>query len=288
MTPPLTPAHPIGVHSHLFRGSPAAVAEACRRHGLACVQLTPSFPGLIFHDPGQFTPERSRMVIEPLHAAGIAIACVSGHGNLMDPDLDRRHRGILRLLALIRHCRDFGTDRVVTETGSLSPKSPWMPQAPRRSRESWDELRLILTEALDVATEHGVTLLLKPEPAQMLATAADALRLRDELAHPQLGFVMDPAHFLLGSSPEELRGRMEQVVELFGPWSPIVHLKDIAFEAGEASTPRVGQGILDYGLFLRLLDLHQPQAPLILEHLQPNEVAEVKTFLDRLSNSPPP
>src|SRR5437762_11324336 len=117
----------LGVHSHLFRGSPTAVADACRRHGLAGVQLTPGFPGLTFHEPGQITPARCRQVVEPFLAAGLRIACLSGYTNLMDPDLERRHRGIIRLHALLRHGRDFGTERVVTETGTLSPHTSLEP-----------------------------------------------------------------------------------------------------------------------------------------------------------------
>ncbi|HXG13473.1 MAG TPA: sugar phosphate isomerase/epimerase family protein [Gemmataceae bacterium] len=288
--------HPLGVHSHLFRGPPAAVAEACRRNGLTCVQLTPNFPGLIFQEPGQITPERCRRAAEPFRDAGIQIAALAASTNLMDPDLGRRHRGIIRLHALIRHCRDFGTDRVITETGSLSPKSPWLPYGPNRSRAAWTELRLIVSEALAVAAEHGVTLLLKADPVQVLATVEDAVRLRHELDHPNLGFIMDPVNFLLGAaaaaSIQDLCARfadwLEQMVEQLGRWTPVVHAKDIRIAGGEVSTPRAGRGLLDYGLFLRLLDRHQPQAPLILEHLQPSEVPQARAYLEGVMTASSP
>src|SRR5262245_51830365 len=279
-------AHPIGVHSHLFRGSPAAVVEACRRHGLTCVQLTPSFPGLLFQEPAQITPERCRQAVEPLQSAGIGIAALSGHSNLMDPNLERRHRGLVRLHALIRHCRDFGTERVVCESGSLNPKSPWLPHGPNRSPEAWAELRLIVAAALAVAAEQGVTLLLKPEPTQALASVEDAVRLRAELDHPNLGFVMDPVHFLLAASVHE-PAPLARMVEQLGRWTPIVHVKDLRMDEEKLSIPRVGRGSLDYALFLRLLDRHQPQAPLILEHLQPTEAAEARAYLERAMSAAP-
>src|SRR5437879_887313 len=171
----------LGAPSHLFRGSPAAVAAAFRQQGLTCVQLTPNFPGLGFHEPGAITPERCRRAADPFRAAGITVACLAGYIHLMDADLDRRHRGIVRLHTLIRHCRDFGTERILTETGSLCPSSPWMPHPPNRSHEAWLELRLIVAEALQVAADHGVTLLLKPGNTHVLAAVEDALRLRAEL-----------------------------------------------------------------------------------------------------------
>jgi sugar phosphate isomerase/epimerase len=283
----------LGAHSHLFRGAPAVVAEAFQRAGLNCVELTPNFPGLAFHDPIDFTPDRCRQAIAPFVAAGIRIACLSGYANLLNPNLDLRHRDIVRLHTLIRHCRDFGTGRVVTETGSLSPSSPLVSYPPNRTRSAWSELRTIMAEVLRVASDHGVTLLLKPGPTHVLATLADAVRLREELAHPCLGFVMDPAHFLINSEPGDIRvsklanadgsARLEELVEKLGPWTPIVHAKDLRWdEAGIASTPRVGRGMLDYGLLLRRLRPFQTDPPIILEHLPAGEIAAAREFMQRL------
>jgi sugar phosphate isomerase/epimerase len=269
------------VASHLFRGSPAEVAAVCRRHGLTCVQLAPNFPGLSFYQPGDVTPERCRRAAEPFAQQGIAVACLWGSANLLDPDLDRRHRGIVRLHALLRHCRDFGTESLVTEAGSLNPLSPWEPFPENRSPEAWTELRLILAEALRVAADAGVTLLLKAEAGHVLATLDDALRLRDELPHPSLGFVLDPVNYLLASPPGELGPVLERLVEQLGPRAPVVHAKDIAFGPDGVTAPRAGGGVLDYGLFLRLLDRHQPRAPIILEHLCPHEVPEAVAYLRR-------
>lgn len=271
--------HLLGVASHLFRGSPAEVAGACRRHGLTCVQLTPNFPGLPFYQPGEVTPERCRRAAEPFAREGIVVACVGGSGNLLDPDLDRRHRTVLRLHALLRHCREFGTDRLVTETGSPNPATPGSPDPANRSRETWLELRLIVAEALRVAAEAGTMLLLKPDPSHVLATAEDALRLRDELRHPNLGFVLDPVNLLLDCPREELTAALGRLVEQLGPWAPVVHAKDIAYEGDRVTAPRAGLGVLDYGLFLRLLRPYQPAAPIILEHLRPQEVADAAAYM---------
>jgi sugar phosphate isomerase/epimerase len=207
---------------------------------------------------------------------------VTGSNHLLDPDLDRRHRGIVRLHALIRHCRAFGTDMVVTETGSLSPHSPWAPFPPNRSREAWAELVLIVAEALRVAADHGVTLLLKPEPSHVFASVEDALRLRAELDHPRLNFVMDPANFLCDSPPSELTPRLGQLFERLGPWAPVVHLKDLRPGPAGFSTPRAGRGALDFPQFARLLRHFQPNAPVILEHLRPEEIAEAKAFAEQV------
>src|SRR5262249_48578588 len=159
---------------------------------------------------------------------------------------DRRHRHVVRWHALVRHCRDFGADRVVTETGSLSPASPWAPHPPNRTDAAWTELQLIVREALRVAADHGVTLLLKPGGAHVLATAADALGLRAALDAPRLAFVLDPATFLLDCLPEDLGQEVVRLADALGPFAPVVHAKDLRPDAGHAATPRAGRGLLDY------------------------------------------
>src|SRR5581483_9753571 len=158
-SPPPGTGSPLGVPSHLFRGPPEAVAEAVRHNGLGCVQLTPNFPDLPFHHPGQFSRDRCRQAADPFLARGIRIACLTGSSDLLDPDLDRRHRGVLRLHALLRHGREFGTDHVVAETGGAGGEA------------ARAELRLIVAEALRVAADAGVRLLLKPAATQALASA---------------------------------------------------------------------------------------------------------------------
>ncbi len=276
----------LGAPSHLFRGSPALVAEAFRRQGLTCVQLTPNFPGLSFHEPGAITTERCRRAADAFSAAGLTVACLSGYIHLMDADLDRRHRGIVRLHALIRHARDFATERILTETGSLCPFSPWVPQPPNRSREAWIELRLIVAEALRVAADHGVTLLLKPGNTHILATVEDAMRLREELPFPNLGFVMDPASFLLESPPTAWNAELEQIFERLGRWAPLLHAKDLRCLGDQRTTPRAGLGALDYGLIARLLRRYQPEAPIILENLRPEDVAPAKAYLEQFLVEP--
>jgi sugar phosphate isomerase/epimerase len=279
--------HRLGVHTQLFRGSPETVADTCRRLGLTCVQLTPAFPGYSFRHPVEITPERCRRVAEAFHAAGVTIACLSGSTNLLDPDLDRRHRGILRLHALVRRCRAFGTDRLVTGSGSLTPDSALAPSPDNRSPEAWTELRLIVAETVRLAAEHGVTVLLKAECGQVLASAADLLRLREEVPSSHLGFVLDPAGYLAESSPAELDRDLERLVEQLGPQAPLVHAKDLCFTPDGTSLPRAGQGVLDYGRFFRLLDRWQPEAAVILEHLRPEEAEQSRSWLQRCFSSYP-
>lgn len=276
-----TSRHPVGVATHLFRGPPEVVADTCRRQGLSCVQLTPNFPGLGFHEPGQVTSERCRRVAEPFRAAGLAVAALSAPTNLLDPDLSRRHRGLLRLHALLRHARDFGTEAVVTESGNLNPESPWEPCAANHTVAARRELVLVLREALRAAEDGGSRLLLKPSRAHAVASLDDALRLYEEVGQAALGFVLDPAELLHDVPRKDRPERLQDIVDRLSPLAPLVHLKDIQEEAdGTVSLPRIGRGELDVGRLLQRLDRWQPEAPLVLEHLRPDEVGAARSYVE--------
>src|SRR5262249_37266311 len=139
---------------------------------------------------------------------------------------------------------------------------------------------LIVSAALEVAAESGATLLLRAEPTHVLATVNDALRLADQLNDPHLGFVMDPATFLIGSQPDALAADMERLFARLGPLAPVAYAKDLRWEEDGVTVPRAGAGVLDYALFVRLLNQYQPAAPIILEHLRPDEVDAARGFVE--------
>jgi sugar phosphate isomerase/epimerase len=269
----------LGARSQLFPGSPAAVAQAFRQHGLGCVELTPGFVGLPFKDPADFQPARCREAVRPFLDAGVFIAAVNGNTNLLDADLERRHRGLTRLHAVLRHAHDFGTRYVVTETGSLSAISPYGACPENQTLEAREEFLLILAEALAVALEHGVTLLLKPHPQQLLAGVEDALWLQRTLPGSDFGFVLDPAALLTPLSPERWAEDLALICRQLAPVAPLVHAKDLRPEGIKVATPQVGEGMLDYAGLFRILRELGVAPPVILEHVQPRTLTAAVGYL---------
>lgn len=263
--------HPIGVHSHLYRGAPEVVADTLRAAGLTCVQLTPNFPGLAFNDLDEITPERCRLAAAPFLALGIEIAALSSNVRLLEPDLDQRHRGVMRWHRLIRHCRDFGTSSLTVESGR-----------PPETSEGWHELCRILEEGLRLAEAARIQLLVKASLGQALAGYADLLRLREAVPHPCLAFVFDPACWLAQTAPERRDTELLEAASRLGPYAPLMHAKDLRVDERGVALPRAGSGALDYGRILQLLKRVQPAAPIILDHVRPHEVAATRRWLEEL------
>jgi hypothetical protein len=66
----------------------------------------------------------------------------------------------------------------------------------------------------------------------------------------------------------------------------VVHCKDLSFESGGLIRPPVGRGQLDYARFGRLLRRQQPDAPLILAHLRPEDIPAAKRCLESALSRP--
>jgi sugar phosphate isomerase/epimerase len=267
--------NPIGAHSHLFRGPAPVVAQAIHEHGLSCVQLTPSFPHLRFHDPAEITRDRCRRAAEPFLLSDLIIAGLSAGDNILNPDLEQRHPAIVRLHRLVQHCRNFGTDRVIINLSLAMKRESTEPQTHTGAVPWSSEVRSIILAALRVASDNGVMLLLKLA-AKHSPSWKEACNLHAELAHANLGFVMDPAHYLEACQPEDLTRSMSCLCEELNCLAPLVHAKDLRFGPGGATSPRVGCGVLDYGSFFRLYRRYHATAPVILEHVRPSEIDEAR------------
>jgi sugar phosphate isomerase/epimerase len=277
----------IGVHSHLFRGSPSAVAACMRDHGLTCVQLTPSFPHLHFDEPGQVTADRCQRATEPFLESDLEIVALSGGENLLAPDVDRRHPAIVRLHALIRHSRDFCTGRVVLNLGHWESPDSSDSISPEPVQSS--EIGCIIAEALRVAEDHGVELLLKSDRCRISSWRASIRCILSEVPSSNVRFVMDPANYLANSLSEHLAYDVRRLCEELGPLAPLVHAKDLCFCSGGITSPRAGRGSFDYAAFFQAYHLYQPEAPVILEHLRPAEVDETRAYMEScLGKTAPP
>lgn len=262
----------LGIFTHVYQTPPAEQAATIKSLGFDCVQLRPD--GL--QDAASVNADSARAEAAPFQDAGLEIAALAGYTNLVAPD----PAGVERFYALVRHCRAFGTRYIATETGSLNPESPWEDHPDNHTEAAWQRLLPVLRKALSIAEDNGVTLLVEAYVNNIVATVRDAARLMNDLPSPALGFVLDPNNYFQKQDCADVKGHLRRVFETIGSRAPIAHAKDIRYDGGRITTPRAGAGILDYAEFIRLLKQHQPDARLIMEHLQAGEVGATKEWIE--------
>lgn len=270
----------VGAHSNLFRGEPEAVAELFVRYGLESVQIQPMFGPLAITSPSDIKPKACRDLSRPFSSAGVQVAAVSAYTNFLDPDVPRRRQMIKRFDAMIEHCRDFGTKWLVTETGTLDPEHPWSEFAENRLPASFQLFKRNIAPSVRLAEKAGVRILLKGYLYHVIHSI-DLARATYEHFGDSIGFVMDPANYFTRSMVSASTTFVRRMFERMGEFCPLAHGKDVRYVGGSLTTPRTGTGLLDYKEFLELLDEYQPDCPLILEQIRPEELRETLDFLDR-------
>ena len=209
------------------------------------------------------------------------MAAVAGYINLVCADPAIRAAGEERLHRLIDLCPEFGAPYLATETGSLNPDSEWSDHPANHTEEAWQILLPILREAVRRCEDRGVTLLIEGYVNNVIATVHDCRRLKEEIPSSHLGFMLDPNNLFEEADMADVPAHLERIFQTIGPHAPVAHAKDVIYRNGEIDTPRAGAGKLDYPAFARLMQQHQPTAPLVLEHLRESEVAETVAYVRR-------
>lgn len=272
----------LGLMSYVYAGRSAAeMAAALQAHGLTCVQIDPRQAELMEGEP--FGERRARDIREAFAERGVRVAGLSGYVNLLDPDPAKRETNVATLERMIELAAAFGTPYVMTETGSLNPTNSWRYHPDNDSEEAWQALLTIIRRLRDRAVRHGAVLLLEGFVYNVLSTPRRAETLVRELGTEGLGLVMDPFNYMTEKDlePDRQREALDDAFRRLAPFCPIAHAKDAVYTERGFQTPRAGTGAMKWELAASAFARCMADVPLILEHLQPDEVGETLRFVRR-------
>lgn len=265
-----------GIFTKIFaREKLGDALAAIRAHGLRVTQFNLACVGL------PSLPEEIPLAVQEAIRAdfrqhGVRMAAVSGTFNLIHPDVKQRALGLRRLSGLIDACPDLGTGVVTLCSGTRDPENMWRWHPDTARPEAWDDLVSALETILPLAESRGVVLAVEPEPANVIDRPLKARRLLDEMRSPALKVVMDAANLFHPGDLARIPAVLHDAFERLGEDIVLAHAKDLA-AAGEVVA--AGKGVLDYPLYLELLEQSGYSGPLILHSLSEDEVAGSAAFL---------
>jgi sugar phosphate isomerase/epimerase len=256
------------------RASVEETAEAVRRAGLEAVQLNLEAAGLE-PLPADLPRELCRRVREAFAARGIEISAVSGTFNAIHPDRGRRAECLRRAGLLASRCDDLGTRVITLCTGTRSEESMWTDHPGNRLPGAWEEMRETLGALAAHGEREGVRMAFEPEVVNVVDTAEKAERILAEIASPALAVVMDPANYFHPAMLPRMDEVLEDAFRRVGGRIALAHAKDVQPPppgAEECVRPAAGTGLLNYPLYLRLLEQHGYTGGLIMHSLAEHEV----------------
>jgi sugar phosphate isomerase/epimerase len=271
---------PPGIFTKIFvRPQLGEALAAIAAHGLAHTQFNMSCAGL-----ASLPDEIDRATQDAIRAEftrhGIRMAAVSGTFNMIHPDPKNRADGLARLRTLIEACSGLSTGVVTLCSGTRDPDNMWRRHPGNSTPAAWKDLAAALEAVLPLAEAHGVILAIEPEPSNVIDRAAKGRRLLGELRSPNLKVVMDAANLFHPGDLDHIPDVLREAFDQLGGDIALAHAKDLN---AKGEVVAAGKGVLDYDLYLNLLQLTGYTGPLILHSLAEGEVTGSAAYLNSIS-----
>jgi sugar phosphate isomerase/epimerase len=282
--------------SEFERPSLAATLDAIVGHNIGAVQFqlgsaVPSVPLRTALQMGldvlgaHLSPAFCQEIRGQLAERGLVLAAVDGTFNMIDPDEKRRWTNLGYLQQLVECCAALGTSVVTLCTGSRD-EIMWRRHPDNDTPEAMADLVAVMRAAARTAEAHGVTLAFEPEVNNVASSPERARQLIDEVGSPAVKVVMDPANIFKAGQLPQMQDKLREAFRLLGQDVALAHAKDLDHD-GEAGHLGAGQGLLDYPLYLSLLQASGFDGTIVLHQMHHLSDAEIDSCFAFVSRSAP-
>ncbi len=292
----------VGIFSGYFPYELETTAKTIRDLGFNTVQLDLHFKDLDL-SAGQITKAKAKRVSDVFRDNDLPICAISGYTNIVHPDPEHRKANVEYLKEIIRNARSFGTPYVISESGTFNPDSEWDSHPHNQTEDGYEQVREVLADLAQTAYDHGATFLLETYVNNVIGSVRETVRVFNDIRTPGLELLMDPTNYFDDSNIDNMDEVLNEVFDTLGDRVRIAHAKDVkragddksekhadigdenalashTFRGvGEIELPAAGLGSLNYDLYLQRLAERNPNAPLIIEHLDESDVPRAKQFV---------
>jgi sugar phosphate isomerase/epimerase len=269
----------IGIFAKTFPGTdPAAVLAAVRDAGYATTQFNLACAGLPSM-PNAVPDETTAAIADAARGTGVTLCALSGTYNMAHPEKAVRDDGLRRLGTVIEAAAALSIPLVTLCTGTRDPNDQWAHHPDNADPSAWSDMAREMGRALALAERHGVDLGIEPEQANVVTSAADAMRLVADMGSARLRIVLDPANLFEQATAAEARAIVADAVERTAAHVAMAHAKDRSADGRFATA---GQGIVDFADFVARLKASGFDGPLVTHGLGAGEAPGVARFLKGL------
>lgn len=290
----------VGIFTAYFPYALDETARRIRAHGFNTVQLDLSFKDMDL-SLDSINPENCAKIRDTFRRHDLPICAISGYTNLVHPDPEVRKRNIAMLRQIIRHAQYLGSPFVISETGTFDPDSDWVHHEKNKTEDGYEQCRDIIAGLVECAREHGAIFCTETYVNNVIGSVEETLRLFSEIDSPSLGLLMDPTNYFEDHNIDDMDNVLNDIFDRLSGLVKIAHAKDVKraetdqgvqladIDAGEGHAlrgvgamelPPPGLGSLNYDVYLQRLAKEHPNIPIVIEHLDEEDVPRAKEFLD--------
>lgn len=290
----------VGIFTGYFPYSLEETAKRIRALNFNTVQLD-----VVFKDmqtgPGELNPAKCKKIRDTFRDYNLPVCCVSGYTNLVHPDPARRRANLDRLKELIHFANELGSPYVISETGTFDPDSDWVAHPNNKTEDGYQQCLDVIGDLVHYARSQGAYFLAETYVNNVIGSVEEVLRLFSDINDDRLGLLMDPTNYFEVHNIDKIDETLNSIFNALSPHVKISHAKDVnlateahgvqlsdidASEAhalrgvGMIELPAPGLGALNYDLYLKWLGRDHPNIPIIIEHLEEEDVPRAKKFID--------
>ncbi len=289
----------VGIFNGYFPYDLKTTIAKVKEAGMSCVQLDLAFKDMDLQ-PGTLTVEKCQVIRDAFRDANLPVVAISAYTNLVSPDADKKAANIAYVKELLKYARDLGSPYVISETGTYNLDSDWVWDDKNATPEAFDEICAVIKDLAVYAYEHNAVFLVENYVNNIVGSVDKVLELFGRVNHPGLGLLLDPTNYFTGSNIGDVDGELNRIFNALGDKIKVAHAKDCKLAenktekhahidaaeshtfrgAGDVELPAAGLGVLNYELYLTRLSALYPNIPIIIEHLDEEDVPRAKKFLD--------
>ena len=227
-------------------------------------------------DMSPLTDQLAAEIVKTFRDNSIYIASIGAFSSMFEPDEAKQAQNLRTYERYFQIAADNGIPAVATEAGFIPGRRGIVTDA---YEKDFDYFKSNVLKVLELAEKYGVDLALENCVLDLVPSAKRARDLILQCGSKRFKVLLDPANLIANSDEEDMFKYLAPHVSYF-------HGKDR--KVNDTYGRVVGDGDIDWPLFLKLYHERCEGVPFILEYVNPDNCAEIRDRVlafDKLSEN---
>ncbi|MCX6908480.1 MAG: sugar phosphate isomerase/epimerase [Verrucomicrobia bacterium] len=225
-------------------------------------------------DVSAVTEAECHRIAKAYRSRGLEIQALGVYANLIEPDEAEREKNFQYFADMMRIAKTMNVRMLLSECGSIIVPGKGRDLSASLDERTWPRLVELTRKLIPLAEKHNVTIAIESYFQDLLGSATAVRYFMEEINHPRVRALLDPANLLPHNT-------LEEMFNALAPYIVAMHAKDRKLHVTQGVA--AGKGDLDYRKYIALARKHCPNLPLVLEYVSPQSyqaaLAHVRSFL---------
>lgn len=202
--------------------------------------------------------------------------------NIIHPDTQKRRELQKHVAQSVELADRFGLKFILTHAGGRNPKNKDRPHPLNWTKETWEMSVNATKQILKDTAGSKVALAFEAVNSCNNNTPKSHVRLRQDVGDDRVRVMLDPANMLHAGTMFRTSELLNECFELLGEDIMYCHAKDKIWTAMMPAIESVvlGEGTMDYELYLAHMSRMKYPRALLIEHLPNDKYPPSKKFLE--------